>query len=208
MNDDFLLNDVPAQSSKSLNDLDSLFENLTNDINSFNRYVDDVNNQKKENTVEERELFEEKQKLQKSKYEFEEYVKTKQAEYDKKIGQIDEYLSIQRQNLLKAEAEFKSNMDNSLKEIDISKKELEIEQEKFRQEKEQFESYKSIELERLKHSQEIFESDKNQFEKYKEVANKKLELDNKNLEQKFDKFKELLNQFNSKFKPIIKDEEV
>jgi hypothetical protein len=212
MYDDFLLNDrfdtSMTQSLNSSNDLDSLFDNLTNDISSFNKYVDGVNKRKKENIVEEKELLEEKQRIEKSKLEFEEYVKTRQEEYDKKIGQIDEYLNVQKQNLLKAESEFKESMDNSLNELDISKKELEIQREKFKQEKEQFETYKSLELNRIKHASEILESDKNQFEKYKEVANKKIELENKNLEQKCEKFKQLITQFNSSFKPMIEEEEV
>lgn len=211
MYDDFLLNDrfdtSMTQSLNSSNDLDSLFDNLTNDISSFNKYVDGVNKRKKENIVEEKELLEEKQRIEKSKLEFEEYVKTRQEEYDKKIGQIDEYLNVQKQNLLKAEAEFKESMDNSLNELDISKKELEIQREKFKQEKEQFETYKSLELNRIKHASEILESDKNQFEKYKEVANKKIELENKNLEQKCEKFKQLITQFNSSFKPMMEEEE-
>jgi len=53
----------------------------------------------------------------------------------------------------------------------------------------------------------MLDSEKNQFEKYKEVTNKKIELENKNIEQKCDRFKELINQFNSNFKPMIKEEE-
>ena len=131
----------------------------------------------------------------------------KNQEVEKKMMQTDEYLNIQKQNLLKAEADFKTNMDSSLRELDLTKRELEIQKEKFKKEKEQFETYKNIELNRIKHSQEILESDKNQFEKYKDVINKKIELENKNLEQKCDKFKELIGQFNSSFKPIIKEEE-
>ena len=209
MYDDFLLNDRLSSDSnqKEMTNLDNLFDNLTNDINTFSKYVDDVNKKKKENTEEELQLYEEKRKLEKSKLEFEEYVKSKQVEYDSKINQIDDYLESQKQNLLRTEAEFKSSMDNSLKELDIAKKELEIQREKFKEEKEQFESYKELELTRIKHSEEILESDKNQFEKYKEVTNKKLELENKNLEQKADKFKDLINQFNSRFKPVLKENE-
>jgi len=109
--------------------------------------------------------------------------------------------------LFKAESEFKINMDNSLNELELIKKELEIQSEKLKEEKEQFETYKNLELKRIHHAQEILESDKNQFEKYKEVSNKKIELENKNIEQKCDKFKELISQFNYSFKPLIKEEE-
>ena len=154
-------------------------------------------------------MLAEKEKLENSKREFEEYKKAKKLEYDTKIGQIDNYLIQQKQKLLKAEADFKSNMDNSLNELDISKKEIEMQREKLNEEKEQFETYKNLEIERIQHTKEILESDKNQFEKYKQVTNEKIEFESKNLEQKCDKFKQLISQFNLKFKPMIeKNEEV
>lgn len=210
MYEDFLLNNNYGNnlaSKSESNNLDSLFDNLTNDIINFNKYIEDINKQRKENSIEEKELIEEKQRIDKAKLEFENYVKAKNEEYEKKMGQVDEYLNDQKQNLLKAENEFKISMDNSLNELDLIKKELEIQKEKIKEEKEQFETYKNLELNRIQHSQEILESEKIQFEKYKEVTNKKIELENKNLEQKCDKFKELITQFNSSFKPIITEEE-
>lgn len=209
MYDDFLLNnkysnDMPSVSS---NDLDSLFNNLESDITNFNKYVDDVNKKRKENTIEEKELMEEKLRIDKSKLEFENYVRAKNEEYEKKMVQVDEYADSQKQNLLRLESEFKINMDNSLNELEIAKKELEIQRQEFQEEKEQFETYKGLEMDRIRHAQEILESEKNQFERYKEVNNKKIELENKNLEQKCDKFKELIGQFNSSFKPILMEEE-
>ena len=42
MYDDFLLNDkYDKDIQNTTNDLDNLFDSLTNDINSFNKYVDD-----------------------------------------------------------------------------------------------------------------------------------------------------------------------
>ena len=210
MTDDFLLNndyssDLSSKSTSST-DLDNLFDNLTNDIETFNKYINDVNQKRKDNILEEKEIIEERQRIEKSKIEFENYVRTKNKEYENKMAQVDVYLDSQKQNLLKAEAEFKANMDNSLNELELIKKELEIQKEKLKEEKEQFETYKNLELNRIQHSQEILESERNQFEKYKEVNNKKIELENKNLEQKCDKFKELISQFNSSFKPIMKEE--
>lgn len=207
MYDDFLLNDDLATNSNSSNDLNSLFNNLTNDINNFNKYIDDINKQKKENVIEEKELLEEKLRIDKAKAEFENYVKEKNIEYENKMAQVDVYLDSQKQNLLKAETDFKNNMENSFKELELIKKELEIQKDKLREDKEQFETYKNLELNRIKHSKETLETEKNQFEKYKEVNTRKIELETKNLEQKCDKFKELIGQFNSKFNPILKEEE-
>lgn len=207
MNDDFLLNNNLASNTESSIDLDILFSNLTNDINNFNKYIDNINKQKKENTIEEKELIEEKLRIDKAKADFEEYVRVKNEEYEKKMKQVDLYLETQKQNLLKSESEFKNNMDNSLNELELIKKELEIQRENINKEKQQFETYKNLELTRIKHSQEILDSEKQQFEKYKEINNKKIELESKNLEQKCDKFKELISQFNLKFNPILTEEE-
>ena len=53
---------------------------------------------------------------------------------------------------------------------------------------------------------EEINQEKEQFNKYKEISVKKIELDNKNLEQKCLKFKEIVNQFNSNFKPVLDEE--
>ena len=98
-------------------------------------------------------------------------------------------------------------MDNTLVELDLAKKEMELQREKLIQEKEQFENYKNLEMNRIRHSEEILKSEKEQFEKYKEVNTKKIELENKNLEQKYNKFKDIINQFNSNFKPILGNKE-
>ena len=128
MYDDFLLNNNSdskiSSSSESLTDLDSLFNNLSDDINNFNKYIATVNKKKNENLLEEKELIEEKIRLDKAKMDFENYVKAKNEEYEKKMQQVDEYLNSQKQNLLKTESEFKSNMENSLNELELTKKEI------------------------------------------------------------------------------------
>ena len=71
MYDDFLLNNNSdakiSSSSESLTDLDSLFNNLSDDINNFNKYIANVNKKKNENLLEEKELIEEKIRLDKAK---------------------------------------------------------------------------------------------------------------------------------------------
>lgn len=209
MYDEYLIaNNLDSQPQPSVTaDLDDLFDNLTSDIQNFNKYISDVNKQRQENSVEEKELLEEKQRVEKAKLDFENYVRAKNEEYEKRESQIEEYLNTQKQNLMRAESEFKINMDNSLNELDIIKKEVEIQKNRLNEEKEQFETYKNLELNRIKHSQDMLNSEKTQFEKYKEVTNRKIELENKNIEQKCDRFKDLINQFNSNFKPIVKEEE-
>lgn len=210
MYDEYLINndlDISHSKSTAVADLDDLFNNLTNDVQNFNRYITEVNKQKRENSIDEKELNDERERLVQEKLEFENYVKVKTQECEMKEKQIEEYIRIQKQNLTRAESEFKMNMDNSLNEFEIIKNEVELQKNRLNEEKEQFEVYKNLELNRIKHAQDMLNSDKNQFEKYKEVTNRKIELENKNIEQKCDRFKDLINQFNLNFKPMISDEE-
>lgn len=48
----------------------------------------------------------------------------------------------------------------------------------------------------------MFKTEKEQFEKYKKVKETKIELANKEIEQKCEKFKEVITQFNTRFRKI------
>lgn len=186
MYDDILLedeysNDNSFSIDKMNTDLDSLFNNLSNDVVNINKIINEVTEKKKNNELEQKNLNESKLKLEKAKREFEEYMNSQKEELKRSKLKVDEYAKLQQDKLKKAEENFKETMSNSLTELEIEKKTLLLEKEQFNQEKEQ-------------------------FLKYKEVAYKKIELENKNIEQKVVKFRELMNQFNSNFKPIFDEE--
>lgn len=207
MYDDILLkdNNIDDASTISNTNLDELFNNLTSDIETVNKFISNLNNQKTANNKEEQVLIEERQKIDRDKEEFEKYMAIQREEINQKKNQVEQYLNNQKEYLAKAESDFKTNMDNSLSELELAKKELEIQKEKIKEEKEQFENYKSLEINRIHHAEEILASERNQFERYKEITNEKLELESKNFEQKCIKFKEIISQFNSNFKPITED---
>lgn len=207
MYDDILLKDNKIDDTSTINNtnLDELFNNLTSDIETVNKFISNLNNQKTANNKEEQVLIEERQKIDRDKEEFEKYMAIQREEINQKKNQVEQYLNNQKEYLAKAESDFKTNMDNSLSELELAKKELEIQKEKIKEEKEQFENYKSLEINRIHHAEEILASERNQFERYKEITNEKLELESKNFEQKCIKFKEIISQFNSNFKPITED---
>lgn len=206
MGDDFLLSEELKKTEEPTNNFDDLFNNLSSDITSFNKYVEGINRQRKENNNDVKEINEEKQRIDKAKIDFENYVRAKNSEIDRKISDLEDYLKIRKDNLQTAEIEFKDNMDKSISELDVLKKEIELERYKLDEEKKQFEEYKEIELSRMKHTAEILNAEKEQFEKYKDITNKKLEIENRNLEKKCEKLRGLIDQFNIGFKSMIKEE--
>ena len=186
MHDDFILDESyntedSLSIEKNMNDLDSLFNNLSNDVTNINKMINEVTKGKKNNEIEQKNLNDFKAKLDKEKTEFEEYVKAQKEELKRNRAELDQYVNLQQNKLKKAEATFKDNMSNALTELEIEKKTLALDKESFAKEKEQ-------------------------FVKYKEVAFKKIELENKNLEQKCLKFKEIMSQFNSNFEPMFNEE--
>ena len=186
MYDNILLEDqYDADNSFSIDkvntDLDSLFNNLSNDVTNVNKIINEVTEKRKSNEKDQKIINESKLKLEKAQKDFEEYMNLQKEELKKSKIKIDEYARFQQEKLKKAEENFRESMSNSLSELEIEKKTLLLEKEQFKQEKEQ-------------------------FMKYKEVAHKKIELENKNIEQKVVKFRELMNQFNSNFKPIFDEE--
>lgn len=211
MYDEILLNSKfgnpdTTKPNDSIKDLDTIFDNLTTDVENFNKFISNVNKQNKVNSEEFLELTQEREKIEKERLEFDSYMKIQKEDFRNKQQQFEELMKIQKNNLSKAEEEFKINMDNSLKELELSLQEMKIKKDKLDEEKKQFEEYKNIEISRIKHAEEVFESEKKQFEKYKEINTKRIELENKNLEQKCDRFKDLISQFNSNFKPMIEEE--
>ena len=188
-------------------DLDSLIEGLSSDIRNVNNFMEGLNEQKKANKEIEKSLVDERKKLERDKQDFEDYVRriTSELEETKKTNEV--ILNAQKLNLSKAEANFKENMDNTLSELELVKKELELRESKFKEDKEQFEKYKDLELSRINHEKEILQADKEQFEKYREVNNKRIEIENKNLEQQFNKFRQVIDQFNVNFKSADSTEE-
>ena len=63
----------------------------------------------------------------------------------------------------------------------------------------------SNEKNRIEKEKELIKAEKEQFEKYKENKERKIELANKELEQKCDKFKGVIKEFNTRFRMMKED---
>lgn len=202
VNDEILFTESNTVEDK-YKEIDSLFDSLSNNVNTVNNYIADLVREKKANVSENLSIQEEKQRLDRAKQEFQNYINDQMSDIKKREKELDDYVTTQKNQLSIAEANFQKNMDNALEELELNKKEMEIKKNKIEEEKKRFDEYKTLELQQIKRSNEILESEKKDFEQYKELENRRIELENKNLEDKYDKFKLIINQFNSNFKPIL-----
>ena len=202
----FLNNSSDIISTNSDVNLDILFNNLSNDVENVNKMIANLNKQKETNINEYDELSAEKRKLHKMQEEFETYMRIQKADLKQKSDKAETDVNNAKQALERIRTEFTSNMNKSLLELDVARKEIELEKDKLKESMSQFESYKKMEMDKIHHEEEILKANQSQFEKYKEICNQKLDIENKKLEQKFEKFKGIVAQFNEKFKPAIEDE--
>ena len=186
--------------------LDDLFDNLSSDIANINQVVSDINAKKRITSEELESIKLERQKLDKDRADFDNYASKKDQVLNQKQKDIEDYLRVQKNNLFRAESEFKTNMSNALRELELTKKEFQMQKDKLDAEKNQFEDYKTIEMNRINHASEIFLSEKEQFEKYKAMTEEKLQLETRNLEIKCKRIKDMIGQFNNNFKPILEEE--
>ena len=94
----------------------------------------------------------------------------------------------------------KNTIKNQMYEKTLGQEALEIERKKEEVKKELSNEKRKIEKEK-----ELIKAEKEQFEKYKENKERKIELANKELEQKCDKFKGVIKEFNTRFRMMKED---
>ena len=220
----------PLDDSYVLSNFDVLFDSLYNDVNGANNFISDLIEQKKTVNVNEANLTDMKNKLEKEREEFAKFVETQKQSIELEKAQCNEYVKNQRIRLQNEEEQFNNDCDATRAQLKLEEEKIkianeklenernqfsktrEIEEEKIRTdrtklqtEQEQFEKEKTIALERIKQGQKELQSQREQFAKTKELEEKKLELESKNLSQSCARFKELVSQFNSGFQQLPGD---
>ncbi len=210
-----------------LSNFDVLFDSLYNDVAGANNFISNLIEQKKTVNVNEAELNELKDKLEKDRQEFEKYIETQKNSLELEKKEVNEYVKNQRIRIQNEEEKFNADCDATRAEIALAEQTLKVANEKLDTEKEQFEQYKQLEEEKLntdrakleterdqfskekaiaeekiRNGQKELQTQKEQFAKSKELEEKKLELESKNLSQSCARFKELVSQFNSGFQQL------
>lgn len=194
---------MDANNEFSSKSIDEMFSSLSSDIAGINRLVSDLNERKTQAVDDVRKIAAEREVIERQKSDVDLYIAKAEAEILKKKNDIDIYLENRQRALTNAENEFRKKMETSLKELEIMRQEFMLEKDKIKEEKDQFEAYKNIEIEKIQYAARVLTADKEQFEKYRQVAMERVNLETRNLENRCSKFKDIVNQFNTNFKPSI-----
>lgn len=207
-----------------LSNFDVLFDSLYNDVVGANNLITDLIEKKSSLSKNEQLLEDFKEKFEKEKEDFRNFVEVQKKAIESEKSQAASYIESKRARLHSEEQKFNEDAEAKKTEISLLEQSLKFEREKFEAEKASFEEKKRIELEqiaaereKLTRDTEDFENTKKltnekfdntkkslqneqeQFAKYKELEQKKMDLEEKNLQASCARFKELVSQFNAGF---------
>ncbi len=210
-----------------LSNFDVLFDSLYSDVVGANNFITDLMEKKSTLNKDEQLLTDFKEKFEKEKEEFRNFVEVQKRAIENEKNQASVFIESKRARLHGEETKFHEDVEAKQKEFALLEESLKLEREKFESEKANFEEQKGIDLrqieterEKLRRDIEQFEVDKKlaeenlnaskkdlqvqqeQFARYKELEHKKMDLEEKNLSQSCARFKELVSQFNSGFEQL------
>lgn len=196
---------VVEESKKVVNDSDinSMFDTLTSDIAGANNFMSTLMEQKKNVSLNEAYLAEQKEKFEKEKADFDKYMTEQKDLIKLSKEKLDEYEKNQKVRLQSGEAQFSAEVEATRNELSLQEQAIKNEQEKLNSDKQQFAKYKDAEDEILKTANSKLEADKSQFEKYKEVEEEKIKL----AKQENEKTREQYNAEHEKASNLIKNKE-
>lgn len=224
-------NEEDTGSSYSLSNFDVLYDSLYNDVVGANNLISDLIEKKSTLNKDEKLLDDVREKFEKEKADFEQYVEEQKKNIENEKAQAISAVEVKESHLKSKEARFNEDSEAKEKEFSLreqslklerekidtfknscdekNKSELErikFEQDKLNKEREQFEADKKMSLETIENGQRTLQMQQEQFAKYKELEQKKLDLEEKNLQQSCARFKELVSQFNSGFEQLPNNE--
>ena len=201
---------VNASSEKDEN-FDIFFDDLKEDVEGASTLISEILEKKKNIKDNEENIYKERENFNLEKIELEK-------------RRLSECVKLQKMKLQEEEAQIKADIDVMNKELTLKEQSLKNEEQKLKSDKEQFDKYKEVEENKLLHDQEKLEVDrkqlerdkelnlqklenyrkeleidKEQFENYKKVEEEKLSLEQSNLNQRCERFKKIVEQFNKNF---------
>ena len=167
---------------------DALFDSLYSDVTGANNFISNLIEQKKTVNINEANLVEMQDKLEKDKEEFAKFVEAQKEAIELEKAQCKEYVRTQKARVANEEAQFNSDVEATRAELALAEQTLKINNEKLADERQQFSSYKELEEEKLKSDKQRLESEKSAFAKEKAITEEKLKSDRIKLETERDQF--------------------
>lgn len=167
---------------------DALFNSLYSDVTGANNFIANLIEQKKTVNINESNLIEMREKLEKDKEEFAKYMEAQNEAIELEKAQCQEYVKTQRMRISNEETQFNSDVEATRAELALAEQTLKINNEKLADEKQQFSAYKELEEEKLKSDKQRLESEKSSFLTEKSITEEKLKSDRLKLETEKEQF--------------------
>lgn len=182
-----------AEASSNIKDedlanFDVLFDSLTKDVTGANNFIANLIEQKKTVNINETNLIDMQEKLEKDKEEFAKFTEAQKEAIELEKAQCNEYVRTQKMRLASEESQFHAEVEATRAELSLAEQTLKINNEKLSDEKNQFVAYKELEEEKIKSDKQKLESEKASFAKEKSILEEKLKSDRLKLETEKEQF--------------------
>jgi len=175
-------------------DIDSLFNNLSADVQGATDFITDVMSARDEISAEKEKILSMKEEFEKEKQDFNKYIKLKEEKLEKERAEFEDFVETKKLSLTRMEQQQKLDIDNANVEIENRKSEVELQESKLEAEKSDFENYKELEKNKIEAEYARLEEERKNFSDYQKVVNESLDSDRENLEadrNNFEDYKKL-----------------
>ena len=129
---------------------DSMFDSLYNDVNGANNFISDMLTQKKRIQDYEANLKKTKEKLDKEREDFANYIDAQRKIIETEKEQCNDYVKNQRLRIQNSEQKFNSDCEATKAELKLEEEKIKQGQQELEQQKEQFAKTKELEEEKIR----------------------------------------------------------
>lgn len=182
-----------AEASSNIKDedlanFDALFDSLSKDVTGANNFIANLIEQKKTVNINETNLIDMQEKLEKDREEFAKFTEAQKEAIELEKAQCKEYIRTQKMRLANEESQFHAEVEATRAELALADQTLKMNNEKLMDEKHQFVAYKELEEEKIKSDKQKLDSERASFAKEKSIVEEKLKSDRLKLETEKEQF--------------------
>jgi len=173
---------------EDLANFDALFDSLSKDVTGANNFIANLIEQKKTVNINETNLIDMQEKLEKDREEFAKFTEAQKEAIELEKAQCKEYIRTQKMRLANEESQFHAEVEATRAELALADQTLKINNEKLSDEKHQFVAYKELEEEKIKSDKQKLDAEKASFAKERSITEEKLKSDRLKLETEKEQF--------------------